>query len=435
MSNILPDQAFEEQFGAVLSQVDEANPSHSYQILSEFHDGHDFTEAQKERINSIRFYFGAQKIVTEEAKFEEGLKLMEWASELLQVHGAESIQKLAKAYQIYYHAIVFLRRKEHQSAFDKIQELQAFLKEEDINNDYLRTLALLTNPEIKFIKGTTLINTQQWEEAKVVIEDAAQETNSIAEQFTTNELLANTYRGIAYYYRGFYDFNRLLDAFMKFDVNSPFINPDIKANFGKAIEFLGKGELSIFVFKGSLLAAKSMQIIADILIDQKHQLVKVQNSFDSKEVINRRFYSVHLERDMGLAIQLLTEAKLGIDVLLYQRIKEFIINIDKFLANIYSTVSQEIHTSYDSNQQVEFAKVRNLVSEGDLEEAMHLAFQTVNSRELIDRVILLQSRYNRAKNADRMGLATKDQVDVEMNKVTLTLLEMLTKVEKDLEGY
>ena len=175
-----------------------------------------------------------------------------------------------------------------------------------------------------------------------------------------------------------------------------------------------------------------MQIIADILIDQKHQLVKVQNSFDSKEVINRRFYSVHLERDMGLAIQLLTEAKLGIDVLLYQRIKEFIINIDKFLANIYSTVSQEIHTSYDSNQQVEFAKVRNLVSEGDLEEAMHLAFQTVNSRELIDRVILLQSRYNRAKNADRMGLATKDQVDVEMNKVTLTLLEMLTKVEKDL---
>ena len=111
MSNILPDQAFEEQFGAVLSQVDEANPSHSYQILSEFHDSYDFTETQRERINSIRFYFGAQKIVTEEAKFEEGLKLMEWANELLQVHGAESIQKLAKAYQIYNHAIEFMRRK------------------------------------------------------------------------------------------------------------------------------------------------------------------------------------------------------------------------------------------------------------------------------------------------------------------------------------
>ncbi|MEM1220581.1 MAG: hypothetical protein AAGH79_16790 [Bacteroidota bacterium] len=429
----MEDTIFEEQFAAVLSQVDEADPSNSYLLLSEFHEADGLTEAQKERINSIRFYFGAQKIVTEEARFEEGLKMMEWAGELLEVHGAAGLQKLCKAYQLYYHAIVFLRRKEHQSAFEKIQELQAFLKEEDINNDYLRTLALLTNPEIKFIKGTTLINAQDWEGAKEVIEAAANETSSIAEQFTSNELLANTYRGIAYYYRGFYDFNRLLDAFLKFDVNSPFIDPKIKVNFGKAIEYMGKGELSIFVFKGSMLAAKSMQIIADILIDQKHQLVKVQNSFDSKEVINRRFYSVHLERDMGLAIQLLTEAKLGIDVLLYQRIKEFIINIDKFLANIYSTVSREIQSSYETNLQGEFSKVRDLVSEGDLEEAMHVAFQTINNRELIDRIILLQSRYNRAKNADRMGLATKDQVDVEMNKVTLTLLEMLTKLEQEVE--
>lgn len=424
------DQEFDKKLGEVLSSLEEFEPSKSYSILTQFHDGGDFSAIQKEKINGLRFYFGAQKIVAEEARFEEALEMMNYSNSLLKKHGSESAQKMSNAYLLYYHAMVFLRRKEHQAAFEKIRELEELLANKEVDNGYLEVLALLAKPEILFIEGTTLMNIQQWDKAKAVIEEAFEQMNSITSDFT-DELLLNSYLGIAFYYKAFYDFNVLLDAFLRFDVNSVFIHEDMKINTQKAIEYLSKGDLSILGFKTGLLTVKSIQIITDILIDQKHQLLTVQRSFDSKEVINRRFYSIHLERNIDLAIDLLTEAKLGLDVLVYQRVRDIILNIDKFLVNIYSSVNREISSTYASKRNNTFDEIRQLVAKGHLEKAINLAFQTIDERAAIDKIILLQFRLNTTLNNDRLGLETKERTNVELSKLTLALLDILTEIEQE----
>ncbi len=100
----------------------------------------------------------------------------------------------------------------------------------------------------------------------------------------------------------------------------------------------------------------------------------------------------------------------------------------------FSPLSEETHTEKrvkrEKNAFVE--KMKDLIKEDDLEEAFNQIniYTAVNTEKIYNKeLILLNQRYNRLRKAERTDSILQDELNQGMNKISISLLEVLETFE------
>jgi V8-like Glu-specific endopeptidase len=77
-------------------------------------------------------------------------------------------------------------------------------------------------------------------------------------------------------------------------------------------------------------------------------------------------------------------------------------------------------------ERVEVDKVRELISDNKLESAIAEMRGLVGDKDLSDELVLHQSRLNRVRREERAGMITREQAQVDLNKLASALLNIVT---------
>jgi hypothetical protein len=90
----------------------------------------------------------------------------------------------------------------------------------------------------------------------------------------------------------------------------------------------------------------------------------------------------------------------------------------------------------ESKRLARFDDVRNLIADGNIQNAIEMLFDYVKEKhsDFSNNVILISGRYSGLQRDFDRGMITMAEFNANINRITISLLEMMALIEEDIKG-
>ena len=113
------------------------------------------------------------------------------------------------------------------------------------------------------------------------------------------------------------------------------------------------------------------------------------------------------------------------------------IMLARFMDKTFKTYKTEKKDPYDEDRKIKekkefIAKARKLLAEDNIERVFDvlIEYSVLNQSDIINEITLITARLNRIRKSERIGDISREEADIEFNKIRRSVLDILKAIEK-----
>ncbi|MFK7934755.1 MAG: hypothetical protein AB8G22_14690 [Saprospiraceae bacterium] len=399
--------------------------------LSDFAAQHATTSTELEQVTAIQNIFRALTQAAIHENYKDGIEFLQAALAVLENYAYPTFQQMAMGYLLYFETLELFNQQRIVAAAEKSAQLTAWIEQHEAENERIQLLKIAAGSDQYFMQAVQAINQGDWLRAEKLVNAAAECTLQLAELFPAEDPNQRAFLGLGHYYYTFFEVNYLAANFFLLNIEKSYVEETYLRNAKLAIEYLSQVDFEFSIYKKNLLMTKALMTVAKIIIEQNNLLFELKNASE-EQLATPQIHSVHLDRYTELAIALAQEGGTPQDAHFYQRVRIFSINIDRLLKGILQNAQIQIKNKYQKQLHDQFADIRHLVAQGEIKKALNQAYQNVNHKAALDKILLLRSRLSKAEIDQMTGIIGTEKATIETANVVQGLLFILNELEENI---